>query len=1070
MKKSKRNPQNTPDPQKTVEPLEHSEQKTVEPLEHSEQNTVESLDHSDEARRLQEAAWPDMFANLQGAYAELVNTRFELERSSEQAAETRGLYQQMIASTSEAFFLTDLAGRVILTNPAAALLLECEEEAILNQELAVICGVSELPATPWQLTQRERGGRLENLEVEVTTFKGAYGPVSFNCTLMRDKQRKTTGVLAIAHDMRRIRALEHSDDARRLQEAAWPDMFANLQGAYAELVNTRFELERSSEQVAETRGLYQQFLASTSEAFFMTDLAGRVILTNPAAALLLECEEEAILNQELAAICGVSELPATPWELTQRERGGRLENLEVEVTTFKGARVPVSFNCTLMRDKQRKTTGVLAIAHDMRRIRPQRTGESLEHSDEARRLQEAAWPDMFANLQDAYAELVSTRFELERSSEQVAETHDLYQQIIASTSEAFFMTNLAGRVILTNPAAAQLLECEEEAILNQELAAICGASEVPATPWQLTQRERGGRLENLEVEVTTVNGARVPVSFNCTLMRDKKRKTTGVLAVAHDMRRIRALIENLIAARTRFEELFELAPEALALSDAEGRITLVNSQTENLFGYTREQLIGRNIEMLFPESVRNMLTAHTLEERTELSGLRRDCAEFPVEVIQRRIGVEGEPLTMSLINDITERKRVEQERELLAREQEARRVAEEDSRMKDDFLATISHELRTPLTAILGWTKILRAGDVDRASAERALVTIERNVHAQARLISDLLDASRIVTGKLRLEERTVDLRSLVEAAVEAIRPSIEAKRLRLQLAIEPWVGSLVGDPDRLKQALLNLLNNAIKFTPEQGLIEVRLEKLERKALLIVSDTGQGIDPNFLPYIFDRFRQADSSTKRSQGGLGLGLALVKYIVDAHNGAIYAYSRGPGQGSDFMITMPLAEVSQGGLADFWQVGGAEKLEPPAEAQAARRHNRSLQGVRALVVDDESDAREVLCAILNSFGADARGVSSAADGFDVLRQWRPHVLVSDIGMPVEDGYDLIKRVRALPAEEGGETPAIALTAFASPDDRERALSSGFQVHVGKPVEPVEMAGVVARLLGRGDHRIR
>src|SRR5215475_7245719 len=411
--------------------------------------------------------------------------------------------------------------------------------------------------------------------------------------------------------------LEHSDEARQPQEAALPDMIANLQGAYAELVNTRFELERSSEQVAETRDLYQQMIASTSEAFFLTDLTGRVILTNPAAAQLLECEEDAILNQELAAICGASELPATPWQLTQRERGGRLENLEVEITTAKGARVPVSFNCMLMRDKQRKTTGVLAIARDMRRIR---SGEPLEHSDEARRLQEAAWPDMFANLQGAYAELVSTRFELERSSEQVAETRDLYQQMIASTSEAFFLTDLAGRVILTNPAAAQLLECEEEAILNQELAAICGASELPATPWELAQRERSGRLENLEVEVTTFKGARVPVSFNCMLMRDKKRKTTGVLAVAHDMRRIRALIESLIAARTRFEELFELAPEALALSDAEGRITLVNSQTENLFGYTREQLVGRILETPPPESPRSLLPPHPLEYRSQLSG------------------------------------------------------------------------------------------------------------------------------------------------------------------------------------------------------------------------------------------------------------------------------------------------------------------------------------------------------------------------------------------------------------------------------------------------------------------
>ncbi|MBO0861825.1 MAG: PAS domain S-box protein [Chloracidobacterium sp.] len=701
----------------------------------------------------------------------------------------------------------------------------------------------------------------------------------------------------------------------------------------------------------------------------------------------------------------------------------------------------------------------------------QNTEEPLEHSDEARRLQEAAWPDMLANLQGAYAELVNTRFELERSSEQVAETRDLYQQIVASTSEAFFLTDLTGRVILTNPAAARLLECEEQTILNRELAAVCGVSEVPATPWELAQRDRGGRLENLEVEVTTVKGARVPVSFNCTLMRDKQRKTTGVLAVAHDMRRIRALIENLIAARTRFEELFELAPEALALSDGEGRITLVNSQTEKLFGYTRQELIGRNIETLFPEPFRNMLTSRTLEERTELSGLRSDLAEFPVEIIQRRVGAEDEPLTMSLINDITERKRAERERELLAREQEARRVAEEDNQMKDDFLATISHELRTPLTAILGWTKILRSGDVDRASAERALVTIERNAQAQARLIGDLLDASRIITGKLRLEEIAVDLRSVVEAAVDTVRPAVEAKRLRLQLVIEPWVGSCVGDPERLKQALLNLLNNAVKFTPEKGLIEVRLEKLEHKALLIVSDTGQGIDQDFLPYVFDRFRQADSSIKRSKGGLGLGLAIVKYIIEAHNGAIYAYSRGPGEGSDFMITIPLAEASQGGLTDFlWSVGGLEASETPDEAQVARRHDKPLQGVRALFVDDERDTREVLCAILNSFGADARAASSAAEGFEVLRQWRPDVVVSDIGMPVEDGYEFINRVRALSAEEGGETPAIALTAFAGSDDRERALSSGFQLHMGKPIEPAALAGVVARLLGRGDHRTR
>ena len=411
-----------------------------------------------------------------------------------------------------------------------------------------------------------------------------------------------------------------------------------------------------------------------------------------------------------------------------------------------------------------------------------------------------------------------------------------------------------------------------------------------------------------------------------------------------------------------------------------------------------------------------------------------------------------------------ERKRGEDERiALLEREQQARRDAEDASRLKDDFLAMVSHELRAPLTAILGWAQMLRSGTLEKASAEKALLTIERNAKSQAHLVGDLLDASRLATGKLRLDKRPLELMQLIESAIDAVRPSVEAKQLRMQIVMEPWVGPFEGDPERMKQIVWNLLSNAVKFTPPNGLIEVRLEKLENKALLIVSDTGQGIEPEFLPYVFDRFRQADSSTKRQQGGLGLGLAIVKHLVEMHGGAIYAYSGGKGQGADFMITLPLSEpteASDAQSAAAMFASGSLALNKPAG---------SLRDARILVVDDERDTREILSVMLSRYGAEVRMAGSVAEGFEMFKEWRPDLLVSDIGMPVEDGYVMIGNVRGLNAEAGGATPCIALTAFASSQDRARAMEAGFNVHLSKPVEPVELARVVARTLGRSEEGI-
>ena len=420
----------------------------------------------------------------------------------------------------------------------------------------------------------------------------------------------------------------------------------------------------------------------------------------------------------------------------------------------------------------------------------------------------------------------------------------------------------------------------------------------------------------------------------------------------------------------------------------------------------------------------------------------------------------------SLIARGVEQRRINEETlNRLDREREAREAAEEASRLKDDILAMISHDLRAPLTSILGWIRMLRAGDLDEATIERALHTIEKNVMTQAHLIGDLLDASRMATGKLQLDIGPVDLISVIESTVDTVRPLIEEKRLRLQMVLEPWVGPFNGDQERLKQVIWNLLTNAIKFTPPEGLIEVRLERLEEKALLIVSDTGEGISPEFLPHIFDQFRQSDVLSTyregykegRKQSGLGLGLAIVKRLVELHGGAIYPFSRGVGQGSDFMITLPLVNTPQAGLEAFQRY---------VKSNTGGERSSALAGLRVLIVDDEYDTREVLGAMLSRYGAETRAAESASEAIRMLVEWKPDVLVSDIGMPGEDGYQLIANVRALPPEQGGAIPAIALTAYASGMDRQRILATGFQTHLTKPIEPLELAQVVARAAGKDE----
>ncbi|MDQ1591420.1 MAG: hypothetical protein QOG71_2047 [Pyrinomonadaceae bacterium] len=440
-----------------------------------------------------------------------------------------------------------------------------------------------------------------------------------------------------------------------------------------------------------------------------------------------------------------------------------------------------------------------------------------------------------------------------------------------------------------------------------------------------------------------------------------------------------------------------------------------------------------------------------------------------------RLYAEAQRHASELQQEVTERKLAEEARaRLLIREQAARAEAERANRTKDEFLATLSHELRTPLTAILGWTHLIRGGNLDDAMMTRALETIERNARAQSQLIDDLLDVSRIITGKLMLDLRPVELASIIEATIDTVRPVAEAKSIRVRPALRTSHCVVSGDPARLQQVVWNLFSNAVKFTPEGGSVEVGLTCDERRVELEVRDTGQGISQDFLPYIFDRFRQADGTTTRKHGGLGLGLAIVRHLVELHHGTISAHSDGDGKGAIFTLSLPLASAAPDGgdgeageeqqqaeaaPAALATVDGKEAQQQPSPVQSD-----VLGGLRILIVDDEADTRELVQEVLARQGAEVRASRSAAEALRMLAAWNPDLLISDIGMPVEDGYELIKQVRAFDAEHHGQIPAVALTAYAGAEDHRRALAAGFQTHLAKPIVPKALIETVVRVAGR------
>jgi len=524
--------------------------------------------------------------------------------------------------------------------------------------------------------------------------------------------------------------------------------------------------------------------------------------------------------------------------------------------------------------------------------------------------------------------------------------------------------------------------------------------------------------------------------------------------------------EGLRTSEIRYRRLFEAARDGVLILNATTlKITDANPFMTELLGYSHGEFLGKELwEIgLFSDKEASQAAFRELQKtgyiRYEDLPLQTKHGESrEVEFVSNVYEEDGQQVIQCNIRDITTRKRAEKEcQQLLEIAKAAQAEADTANDTKDEFLAILSHELRTPLTSILGWAHMLTDKNLNEEASKRALNTIIRNARSQRQLIDDLLDISRIITGKLRLDVRPVELGPIIEAVVDGLRPAADARSIHLKIAVDPRKSPISGDPDRLQQIIWNLLTNAIKFTPKGGRVQVWSQRIASHVEITISDTGQGINSELLPHVFDRFRQYDSSSTRTHGGLGLGLSIVRQLVELHGGTVTVESPGAGEGTTFKVILPLMSVHH-------ELLDVEMTQPLIESHTLSHQQASLNELRVLVVDDESDARELIAAVLTGRGAEVVTLGSASEALEEMERQRFDVLVSDIGMPEMDGYELIEKVRQLPAERGGKIPAAALTAYAGVDDRMRVLSAGYHMHIPKPVEPAELAAVVGSLAQR------
>jgi len=644
------------------------------------------------------------------------------------------------------------------------------------------------------------------------------------------------------------------------------------------------------------------------------------------------------------------------------------------------------------------------------------------------------------------------------------------------TDYAIFMLDPNGRVMTWNAGAERIKGYEAGEIIGQHFSKFYPLEAIQAG-WpahELDVATTEGRFED-EGWRLRKDGTRFWANVVITALRDSFGELRGFAKITRDLTGRREHEESLRQSEERFRLLVEgVTDYAIFMLDPNGHVMTWNSGAQRIKGYEASEIIGKHFSKFYPLDVAEAgWPAHELdvastEGRFEDEGwrLRKDGTRFWASVVITALRDERQRLRgfAKLTRDLSERKRTEameasrmQRDAMLEAERSARIAAQRAARTKDEFLATLSHELRTPLSAILGWTQILRRqGTPKPEDFQRAMEIIERNTRAQTQLIDDLLDLSRIMAGRIRLDVQQLAIVDVVKGAIESAEPTAQAKGVRLESILDPRSGNVAGDPTRLQQIVWNLLSNAIKFTAKGGKVQVLLQRINSHLEISVSDTGIGISADFLPLVFDRFSQKDSSTTRSHGGLGLGLAISKQLAELHGGTLEATSPGEGRGSTFIVRLPLTirEVED---------PDAYRVHPTHPIVEEQKTLPNLTDVRALVVDDEADARDLIQRVMQEQGATVWVASGGEEALRIMETLSPDVLVSDIGMPGMDGYQLIRRFRA-GEPKGQRLPAIALTAFARAEDRKKALLAGYQSHIAKPIDIAELVIVVAGLVGR------
>ena len=663
-----------------------------------------------------------------------------------------------------------------------------------------------------------------------------------------------------------------------------------------------------------------------------------------------------------------------------------------------------------------------------------------------------------------------------RGAEHLRQSEERFRLLVEGVLDyAIFMLDPDGVVLTWNAGAERFKGYRADEIVGSHFSRFY-PPEALARGLPAHELEMAARVGSFEDEGWRVrkDGSLFWANVVITAMRDATGALVGYSKVTRDLTQRRNHEEQLRQSEERFRLLVEGVNEyAIFMLDVNGHVATWNVGAQRIKGYLADEIIGQHISVFYPQDARDSRwPEHELQQATETGSfvdtgwrVRKDGTRLWANVtITALRDASGRLLGFAkLTRDLTENKRVEaielanEEREqLLEAERSARMAAQRATRVKDEFLGTLSHELRTPLSAILGWTQILLKGGSATAAVDqrRAIEVIDRNARAQVQLIDDLLDLSRIMAGKIRLDLQQVSMPDIVQKAIDSALPAAQAKDIRVRALLDPSNTVVSADAARLQQVVWNVLSNAIKFTPKGGQVQVVLRRVHSHIELSVADTGVGIPAHFLPLVFDRFSQRDSSTTRSHGGLGLGLAISKQLVEMHGGTIRAASAGEGHGSTFFVALPVSLMQSDVALEHPAVAveGAESMSLPR-----------LEGVHAFVIDDEPDAREVLVRVLEGQGAVVTAFSSAQDALEALKATRPVVIVSDIGMPGMDGYQMIRALRATESRES-RIPALALTAFARPEDRKRSLQAGFQAHLAKPFDVAELVLIIATLVDR------